>query len=126
MKCNDLVETKGQVDVDVSLKMQRLRQGLAERAAREGDPDPEVSSRLRKSGGGRKRLTETDPPLSVALDHRIASLTRGDVDDLIQRPNVHRTHWQWPGVVIRIKEPLSRSARRRPRTRGGRWPARHP
>jgi Rhodopirellula transposase DDE domain len=55
-----------------------IRKGLAELAAREGDPDCEVSSRLRKPGGGRKRLTETDPQLSVELDRLVAPLTRGD------------------------------------------------
>ena len=55
-----------------------IRKGLAELAAREGDPDSEVSSRLRKPGGGRKRLTETDPQLSVELDRLVAPLTRGD------------------------------------------------
>ena len=55
-----------------------IRKGLAELAAREGDPDLEVSSRLHKPGGGRKRLTETDPQLSVELDRLVAPLTRGD------------------------------------------------
>jgi len=55
-----------------------IRKGLAELVARESDPDAEVSSRLRQPGGGRKRLTETDPQLSVALDRLVAPLTRGD------------------------------------------------
>jgi hypothetical protein len=55
-----------------------IRKGLAELAAREGDRAAEVSSRLRKPGGGRKRLTETDPQLSVELDRLVAPLTRGD------------------------------------------------
>ena len=55
-----------------------IRKGLAELAARDGAPDSEVSSRLRKPGGGRKRLTETDPQLSVELDRLVAPLTRGD------------------------------------------------
>ena len=33
---------------------------------------------LRKTGGGLKRLTETDPRLSEALDRLVAPLTRGD------------------------------------------------
>jgi hypothetical protein len=37
-----------------------------------------VSSRLRKPGGGRKRLSETDPQLNVELDRLVAPLTRGD------------------------------------------------
>jgi hypothetical protein len=55
-----------------------IRKGLAELVARESDPAAEVSARLRKPGGGRKRLTETDPQLSVALDRLVAPLTRGD------------------------------------------------
>jgi hypothetical protein len=55
-----------------------IRKGLAELAARQGRSDAEVSSRLRKPGGGRKRLTETDPQLSVELDRLVAPLTRGD------------------------------------------------
>ena len=55
-----------------------IRKGLAELEARDATPDSEVSSRLRKPGGGRKRLTETDPQLSVELDRLVAPLTRGD------------------------------------------------
>ena len=55
-----------------------IRKGLAELAAREGGPDFQVSSRLRKPGGGRKRLSESDPQLSVELDRLVAPLTRGD------------------------------------------------
>ena len=55
-----------------------IRKGLAELAMRDADPDAEVTSRLRKAGGGRKRLTETDPQLSEELDHLVAPLTRGD------------------------------------------------
>ena len=55
-----------------------IRKGLAELAIREADPDTEVTARLRKAGGGRKRLTETDPELSEALDSLVAPLTRGD------------------------------------------------
>ena len=55
-----------------------IRKGLAELATRAAAPDAEVSSRLRKAGGGRKRLTETDPQLSEELDHLVVPLTRGD------------------------------------------------
>ena len=55
-----------------------IRKGLAELAVRQGDPDAEVTSRLRKPGGGRKRLSETDPELSDELDRLVAALTRGD------------------------------------------------
>lgn len=55
-----------------------IRKGLVELSARDADPDAEVTSRLRKPGGGRKRLTETDPQLSEELDRLVAPLTRGD------------------------------------------------
>src|ERR1019366_6475194 len=55
-----------------------IRKGLAELAAREGGADLEVSSRLRKPDGGRKRLSETDPQLNVELDRLVAPFTRGD------------------------------------------------
>ena len=55
-----------------------IRKGLAELEARDQAPDSEVSSRLRKPGGGRKRLTETDPQLSVELDRLVDPVTRGD------------------------------------------------
>ena len=55
-----------------------IRKGLSELAARQAAPDGQVTSRLRKAGGGRKRLTETDPQLSEALDRLVAPLTRGD------------------------------------------------
>ena len=55
-----------------------LRKGLEELAVREGEPDAQITSRLRKVGGGRKRLTQTDPQLSEELDHLVAPLTRGD------------------------------------------------
>ena len=55
-----------------------IRKGLVELEAREVEPDAEVSSRLRKPGGGRKRLIETDPQLSGQLDRLVSPLTRGD------------------------------------------------
>ena len=55
-----------------------IRKGLAELEARQAEPDGEVTARLRKAGGGRKRLSETDPQLSEELDRLVAPLTRGD------------------------------------------------
>ena len=55
-----------------------IRKGLAEVAAAQDDPDVEVTSRLRKEGGGRKRLTDTDSQLTEELDRLVAPLTRGD------------------------------------------------
>ena len=61
-----------------------IRKGLAELVAREGGADIEVSPRLRKPGGGRKRLSETDPQLSVELDRLVAPLTRGDPESALR------------------------------------------
>ena len=55
-----------------------IRKGMTELSATGAAPDVEVSARLRKSGGGRKRLTETDPQLSEELDRLVAPSTRGD------------------------------------------------
>ena len=48
-----------------------IRKGLAELAAGKGGRHLEVTTRLRRPGGGRKRLTETDPQLSVELDRLV-------------------------------------------------------
>ena len=61
-----------------------IRTGLSELATRGSDADSEVSSRLRKLGGGRKRLSETDPQLSVQLDRLVAPLTRGDPESALR------------------------------------------
>ena len=61
-----------------------IRKGLAELVARDGAGDVEVSSRLRKPGGGRKSLSETDPQLSVELDRLVAPLTRGDPESALR------------------------------------------
>ena len=55
-----------------------IRKGLAELDARRKNPGGPVTSRLRSPGGGRKRLTENDPDLSVALEWLIEPTTRGD------------------------------------------------
>ena len=55
-----------------------IRKGLAELAARKRNPKAVVAARLRKEGGGRKRLTETDPGLSQALEQLVEPASRGD------------------------------------------------
>ena len=55
-----------------------IRKGLAELAVRKKHPRAPVAARLRQEGGGRKRLTETDPGLVQALDRLIEPSTRGD------------------------------------------------
>jgi transposase len=48
------------------------------RAVREVDAGPLPSSRVRRPGGGRKRLAEKDPDLVAALDAMVDLETRGD------------------------------------------------
>jgi hypothetical protein len=55
-----------------------IRKGLAELAARKKNPRAPISSSLRKKGGGRKRLTETDPGLMEALEQLVDPVSRGD------------------------------------------------
>jgi hypothetical protein len=55
-----------------------IRKGLFELAARKRNPRLPVAARIRKQGGGRKRLTETDPGIAQALDRLIEPTTRGD------------------------------------------------
>ncbi|MDA8384510.1 MAG: ISAzo13 family transposase [Betaproteobacteria bacterium] len=61
-----------------------IRRGLIELAARADDPDAGTDSRLRGPGGGRKRLTETDPELSAVLDGLVDPLTRGDPESSLR------------------------------------------
>src|SRR4030067_1770296 len=49
-----------------------IKKGLAELATRDADPDAEVTSRLRKAGGGRKRLTETERALGGGWGRLVA------------------------------------------------------
>jgi transposase len=55
-----------------------IRKGLVELAARKKNPKAPVDARLRKKGGGRKRLTETDPGLTPALEQLVEPTSRGD------------------------------------------------
>jgi transposase len=55
-----------------------IRKGLAELAVRERSPQAPVAARLRSPGGGRKRLTQTDPQLLASLEWLVDPATRGD------------------------------------------------
>jgi hypothetical protein len=55
-----------------------IRKGLLEVAERKKNPRAVVSSRLRKEGGGRKRLTQSDPGLLDALERLVEPTSRGD------------------------------------------------
>ena len=52
--------------------------GRVELEAREADPQGPRQSRLRKPGGGRKRLTTVDPELAASLERLVDPMTRGD------------------------------------------------
>jgi hypothetical protein len=55
-----------------------IKAGLRELEHRAAHPNEPVSDRIRCSGGGRKRLTETDPKLLAALEALVDPMTRGD------------------------------------------------
>ena len=69
-----------------------IRKGLAELEAGQGDFAVEVPARLRKPGGGRKRLSATDPLLSVELDRLVAPQTRGDPQSALRWTCKSTTH----------------------------------
>jgi hypothetical protein len=54
--------------------------GLHELRSRAEHPDAPTSPRIRRPGGGPKRLTETDPSLLPALEALVDPVTRGDPD----------------------------------------------
>ena len=53
-----------------------VTRGVAE--AKAGAPGPAAQGRVRRPGGGRKPLTETDPGILAALDALVDPVTRGD------------------------------------------------
>jgi len=52
--------------------------GRTELEARAAGPEAPRESRLRKPGGGRKRLTAVDPELAASLERLVDPMTRGD------------------------------------------------
>ena len=66
------------VSTATGISRKTIRKGLTELDARQMNPKAPVSSRLRSPGGGRKRLTQSDPDLSAALEWLIEPTTRGD------------------------------------------------
>lgn len=55
-----------------------IRKGMSEVAQRKAKPKAVLSARLRKPGGGRKRLIESDPGLLKALEALVEPASRGD------------------------------------------------
>jgi Rhodopirellula transposase DDE domain len=56
------------------LSRQVISQGIKELQ----DEEPTSSGRIRRKGGGRKKLVEKDPQLGVDLEHLVEPVTRGD------------------------------------------------
>ena len=55
-----------------------IRKGIAETMLRKKNPKAVVSTRVRRPGGGRKALTESDPGLWEALETLVEPMNRGD------------------------------------------------
>ena len=66
------------VKIATGISVNTIRKGLEELSEREANPGIEISERVRREGGGRKRLTELDPGLLTALERLIEPSTRGD------------------------------------------------
>jgi hypothetical protein len=66
------------VNAVTGMSRNTIRKGMAETAERKRRPKAVVSARLRKPGGGRKRLTESDPELLKALEDLVEPASRGD------------------------------------------------
>ena len=59
------------------LSRNTIAAGIAELTQRQLNPDAPVSSRLRRSGAGRKPISETAPGIEQALDRLVDPVTRG-------------------------------------------------
>jgi len=55
-----------------------IARGLVELTAREQNPTTVIEVRLRASGAGRKRCTDSDTELAAALERLVDPVTRGD------------------------------------------------
>ena len=66
------------VSIATGMSRKTIRKGLAELVVREQSPDAPLAQRLRSPGGGRKRLTQTDPQLLDRLEWLVDPTTRGD------------------------------------------------
>ena len=65
------------VAVATGLARNTITAGVRDLERRRAHPDEPVPTRLRNSGGGRKKLTEIDPGLRAALDALVDPATRG-------------------------------------------------
>lgn len=61
-----------------------IRKGMTELRAREADPEAAIDVRVRRPGGGRKRLTQQDVGLADALERLVDPVTRGDPESALR------------------------------------------
>ncbi len=73
-----------------------IKAGMRELDHRAAHPDEPVDDRLRCSGAGRKRLTETDPQLLAALEELVDPATRGHPESPLR--------WTCKSTAILAKE----------------------
>lgn len=66
------------VSTAIRMSPNTIRKGIDELSTRKENPDKVLDSRIRRSGGGRKRCSESDPELSKKLERLVEPLTRGD------------------------------------------------
>jgi hypothetical protein len=66
------------------LALNTIMAGQAELEARRDNPDPMVEKRIRRPGGGRKPLTQTDPGLRAALIALVDPATRGHPESTLR------------------------------------------
>jgi len=66
------------VRIATGISVNTIRKGLAELSERDAEPSLEIRERVRREGGGRKRLTDLDPGLLAALEGLMEPATRGD------------------------------------------------
>jgi Rhodopirellula transposase DDE domain len=69
-----------------------IKKGLAELRERAESPDMPLPTRLRREGGGRKRSSEVDPELVVALERLVDPVTRGDPESPLRWTCKSTTH----------------------------------
>ena len=78
-----------------------IRRGVAELEVRRKKPQAVVEARLRRTGGGRKCLTESDPGLLKALEALVDPVSRGDPQSALR--------WTCKSTA-RLAEELTRQA----------------
>jgi hypothetical protein len=61
-----------------------IKAGMRELDHRAAHPDEPVADRIRRSGAGRKRLTETDPQMLAALEKLVDPATRGHPESALR------------------------------------------